>query len=137
MIASCHDRREPSSHGRPEPSPVLRRKPSLRLVSRTVTDNLGNKVSYGYDTRGNRTKEDVTDPSNTLVRTVETVHDIRNRVSRINAAGSITTLVHDALGNLTRATSPNQQGSATPASTTHEYDALVKGVWLKGLKGSG
>ena len=91
---------------------------------RTVTDNLGNKISYSYDTRGNRTKEDVTDSSNTLVRTVETAHDIRNRVAQINVAGSLTTLVHDAIGNLTKATPPNQQGQATPKSTTHEYDAL-------------
>ncbi len=91
---------------------------------RTVTDNLGNKVSYTYDLRGNRTKEDVTDSSNTLVRTIETAYDIRNRASQINAGGSLTTLVHDAIGNLTKATSPNQQGQATPKSTTHAYDAL-------------
>ncbi len=118
------DQRKVNAEVRREPSPAVRRKPSLHLISRTVTDNLGNKVSYSYDTRGNRTKEDVTDPSNTLVRTVETVHDIRNRVASINAGGSITTLIHDALGNLTRATSPNQQGQATPKTTTHEYDAL-------------
>ena len=58
------------------------------------------------------------------MRTVETAHDIRNRVAQINVAGSLTTLVHDAIGNLTKATPPNQQGQATPKSTTHEYDAL-------------
>lgn len=91
---------------------------------RTVTDNLGNKISYSYDPRGNRTKEDVSDSSNTLVRTVETAHDIRNRITQINAAGSLTTLIHDAIGNLTQTTPPNQQGTPTPKSTTHEYDAL-------------
>ncbi|MEK6770225.1 MAG: DUF6531 domain-containing protein, partial [Pseudomonadota bacterium] len=91
---------------------------------RTVTDNLGNKVSYSYDLRGNRTKEEVTDSSNTLVRTIETAYDLRNRVSQINTGGSLTTLVHDAIGNLTKTTPPNQQGQATPKSTIHTYDAL-------------
>ena len=77
---------------------------------RTVTDNLGNKVSYSYDLRGNRTKEEVTDSSNTLVRTIETAYDLRNRVSQINTGGSLTTLVHDAIGNLTKTTPPEPAG---------------------------
>jgi RHS repeat-associated protein len=84
-----------------------------------VTDNLGNRVAYGYDTRGNRNAEYTYDPSGTLVRQIDMAHDLRNRVSQINAAGSITQQVYDAIGNLTSVIDPNNN----PA-TTHQYDAL-------------
>lgn len=86
---------------------------------RSIVDNLGNKIEYSYDLKGNRTQEDTKDPGGTLVRTVDTLYDIRNRVEQINAAGSITQLVNDAVGNLTSETDPNVN-----PSTTHQYDAL-------------
>lgn len=86
---------------------------------RSVTDNLGNKVEYTYDLRGNRTKDLTKDPNGTLVRSVETAYDIRNRVASINVGGSITQVVYNAVGNLTRTTDPNNN-----PSTTHAYDTL-------------
>jgi YD repeat-containing protein len=86
---------------------------------RSVTDSLGNKVSYGYDVKGNRTSTNINDPDGTLVRTVQTVFDLRNRVSQINSAGSITDQLRNAVGQLTTETDPNRN-----PNTTHQYDSL-------------
>ena len=91
---------------------------------RSITDNLGNKIEYGYDLKGNRTAEQTLDPAGTLVRSLETAYDIRNRVAQINAAGSLTQQLRDAVGNLVQLTDPNQSAAATPLTTTHDYDAL-------------
>jgi len=87
----------------------------------SITDNAGNVVQYSYDLKGNRTEENIYDPDGTLVHSVQSTYDMRNRLSQINAAGSITQLVNDAVGNLTSQTDPN----ANP-STTHNYDALSR-----------
>lgn len=84
-----------------------------------VTDNLGNRVDYNYDLKGNRTQTTTYDPSGTLVRQIDIAYDIRNHVSSINAAGSITQQIYDAVGNLISETDPKNN----PA-TTHGYDAL-------------
>ncbi len=94
------------------------------LDLRSVTDNLGNKVEYTYDRKGNRATEKTYDPDGTLVRSMETAYDARNRVASINAGGAIATQVHDAIGNLAQETDPNNQGKANPAVTSHGYDAL-------------
>ena len=86
---------------------------------RSITDNLGNKIEYLYDLKGNRIRNDTKDPDGTLVRTIHTAYDIRDRVVQINAAGSITQLVNDAVGNLTAETDPNQN-----PGTAHSYDPL-------------
>lgn len=85
---------------------------------RSITDNLGNKVQYKYDLKGNRTQALTRDPDSTLVRQIDTAYDLRNRASQINAAGSLTQQVHDAVGNLTQSTDPNVH------SATHNYDPL-------------
>jgi RHS repeat-associated protein len=84
-----------------------------------VTDNQGNYVAYGYDQKGNRTSEQTYGADNTLVRQLGLAYDARNRLSALNAAGSLTQQVHDAVGNLTQTIDPK----ANPA-TTHHYDAL-------------
>jgi RHS repeat-associated protein len=84
----------------------------------SITDSLGNRIVYGYDLNGNRTSEDVYDPSDVLQHTLTTLYDARNRIDFINTAGSVTDLLFDAVGNLTGATDPNQN------STTHQYDSL-------------
>jgi len=86
---------------------------------RTITDNLGNSIEYAYDLKGNRTQVQTKDPDSTLVRIVDTTYDIRNRVNTINAAGSLTQTIRDAVGNLVSQTDPNQN-----PSTTHSYDPL-------------
>lgn len=93
---------------------------AAQLLTR-VTDEQDNYISYTYDLKGNRTEEKVYDPNDTLVRQVTTAYDLRNRVSSINAGGSLTELVYDAIGNLTEETDPNEN-----PSTTHDYDALSR-----------
>lgn len=88
---------------------------------RSIQDNLGNRIEYSYDLKGNRTQSLTKDPDATLVRSVDTAYDIRNRVNQINAAGSVTDLVNDAVGNLKTETDPNQN-----PSTTHAYDGLYR-----------
>ncbi len=86
---------------------------------RSITDNAGNSIEYFYDQKGNRIREDTKDPDSTLVRTVETAYDLRNRVASINATGSITQTIRDAVGNLVSETDPNLN-----PPTAHHYDAL-------------
>ena len=86
---------------------------------REISDNLGNKIEYTYDAKGNRTNELIMDPDDTLVRDTVTAYDIRNHIESINAAGSITQMINDAVGNLGTQTDPNLN-----PSTNHSYDAL-------------
>jgi RHS repeat-associated protein len=91
---------------------------------RSVSDNAGNKVEYRYDAKGNRTQETSKDPDGTVVRAVTTSYDARNRVTAINAGGSLTQQIHDALGNLITQTDPNNATAGSPVNTNYSYDAL-------------
>ena len=91
---------------------------------RQVIDNVGNKVTYDYDLKGNRTEEQTFDPDGTLVRSLATAYDIRNRLAQMNNGGSIAQQINDAIGNLTRETDPNQVAAASGISTNHQYDTL-------------
>ena len=100
---------DPERGGAPsrrEPSSAVRRKPSLYLVrspnTRLTTDTHAGQGCPNAAGAG-------------CARAADQQGKLRH---------PLTTLVHDAIGNLTKATSPNQQGQATPKSTTHEYDAL-------------
>ena len=84
-----------------------------------VTDNLGNKIEYGYDLKGNRTQEKTFDPDSTLVRTIEATYDTRDFLKTLNTAGSVTQLIFDEVGNLKEETDPNNN-----PNTQHDYDAL-------------
>lgn len=88
---------------------------------KSITDNLGNAIVYVLDTEGNRAQETTKDPDGTLVRIVDYMRETLDGVTTINAnaAGSITQLVYDAVGNLTSQTDPNEN-----PTTTHEYDSL-------------
>ena len=96
---------------------------AAQLLSR-VADNRGNRVDYAYDANGNRTGEGVYDQSGNLVQQIATLYDIRNRVAWVNAGGSYTQQLHDAIGNLVQVTDPNQAVALNSLHTTHEYDAL-------------
>lgn len=85
---------------------------------RTVTDNLGNKVTYFYDLKGNRTKTLTSDPDGTLVRSIENAYDVRNRVSQINEGGAVTQLSWDGVGNLAFEINPKN------IFTRYAYDAF-------------
>lgn len=84
-----------------------------------VTDNGGNYMAYGYDLKGNRISEYTYNSSNVLARQTDLAYDIRNHVSSINTAGSLTQQINDALGNLTQQIDPNNN----PPST-NSFDAL-------------
>jgi RHS repeat-associated protein len=91
---------------------------------RQVTDNQGNQIVYSYDLKGNRVQEVTYDPNNILVRQIDTAYDIRNHVASINAAGSLTQQIYDAVGNLVQQADPNQVAAGSDVATTHDYDAL-------------
>jgi YD repeat-containing protein len=55
--------------------------PAHRLTS--VTDSLGNKVSYTLDAIGNRIAEKATDPTNVLRRNITRVYDALNRLQTV------------------------------------------------------
>ncbi len=88
---------------------------------RAVSDNLGNRVEYTYDAKGNRSTIKMLDADTTLVRDIQVAYDIRNFVESINTAGSVTQMVNDAVGNLTTQTDPNQN-----PTTDHNYDGLYR-----------
>lgn len=84
-----------------------------------IGDSLGNKISFTLDAMGNRTREDVIDPSNALTQTRSRVYDALNRLWKdIGAQNQATVYGYDSNGNLTTARDPLNN------ATTHAYDAL-------------
>ncbi len=84
----------------------------------SVTDNFGNKIEYGYDARGNRTSEEIVDPSGVLKRAVDYTYDLKNHVDTITSGGFTTDTLFDALGELA------EVADANAATTEHSYDVL-------------
>jgi RHS repeat-associated protein len=84
----------------------------------SVQDPLGNRVEYGYDLKGNQTVETVKDGTSSIARQVTKAFDARNHLATVTAGTSITSLVHDAVGNLSSVVDPNGHQS------TAQYDAL-------------
>ena len=87
-----------------------------------IHDNLGNKIVYTLNNMGNRTVEDVKDPSNVLAQTRTRVYSSLNRLSQdiggTNQTTQITDYGYDNQGNLTTITDPLTH------LTTNGYDAL-------------
>ena len=84
-----------------------------------IADSLGNHISYTLDAMGNRTAEDVYDPSNTLTQTRSHVFDGLNHLAQdIGAQNQTSNYSYDNSGNLTDASDPLSH------TTTHAYDAL-------------
>lgn len=91
--------------------------PAHRLTA--ITDGLGNKIQYALDAMGNRTKEDVLDPTGSLAQTRSRVYDALNRLYQdIGAQNQTTTYAYDANGNLTGITDPLSH------TTVQGFDAL-------------
>ena len=84
----------------------------------SVTDNLGNSITYDYDAMGNLTDEDTYDPSSTLARTLNYAHDLNDRLDTVTNGGFTTDIATDLVGNLTAETDPNSN------LTQHTYDVL-------------
>lgn len=73
--------------------------PAHRLTQ--IDDNLGNKIVYTLDAMGNRTLEQVRDPSNALAQTRSRVYSNLNRLSQdIGAQSQTTTYTYDNQGNV-------------------------------------
>ena len=90
-----------------------------------VTDNLGNTVHYTLDAMGNRTQDNIKDPTNQLAQTRSHVFDPLNRLYQdVGAQAQTTSYTYDANGNLT--------GISDPLShvTTNGYDALNRLVQI-------
>lgn len=85
----------------------------------SITDNIGNRMEYSYDRKGNRTDKIMLDANGDLIKSVQKAFDIRDRVRSTNRAGSITQTVQDAVGNLISVSDPN----ANP-DTTLSYDGF-------------
>ena len=72
-----------------------------------ITDTLGNKIIYGYDVEGNKTGEDILDPSNTLKKQLDYTYDEYNRLKRtINPDTTYTEYTYDGKGNRTAVRDP-------------------------------
>ncbi|WP_197493213.1 RHS repeat domain-containing protein [Woeseia oceani] len=85
-----------------------------------VEDNLGNRIEYGYDIRGNRNSDDVLDPSLQLTRAVDRTFDARNAVETINAGGFTSTLTYNSDGTL------KEERDADLVLTKYTYDQLKR-----------
>ncbi len=72
-----------------------------------IADNLGNRVQYTLDNKGNRTKEELFDPSNNLARTQQREYDALSRLWKdIGAQNQATQYQYDAQGNLKQIVDP-------------------------------
>ncbi|NJC00727.1 RHS repeat-associated protein [Xanthomonas sp. 3272] len=84
-----------------------------------ITDNAGNTVHYTLDNAGNRVKEDTTDASGTLKRTLSRVYNQLGQLkTQATAASDPTDFEYDANGNATKVT------DALATATQSEYDPL-------------
>lgn len=88
----------------------------------TITDGLGNYISYTLDNMGNRTAIKTYDPSSTLHRAHTRVFNALNELYQdVNAAGTsavTTTYGYDTNGNQTSVAAPLSR------NTADQYDAL-------------
>jgi RHS repeat-associated protein len=87
-----------------------------------ISDGLGNAIDYTLDAMGNRTAENLYDPSNTLHRTHARVFNSLSQLYKdLNAAGTAavtTTFVYDPNGNQTSIAAPLSR------NTANAYDEL-------------
>lgn len=84
-----------------------------------IADALGNQIVYTLDELGNRTGEEVRDPSSQLVYTRQRAFDALSRLAQdMDAQWQTTSYEYDANGNRTKLTDPLSR------STAAGYDAL-------------
>jgi YD repeat-containing protein len=84
-----------------------------------IEDNLGHRIAYTLDAMGNRTKEEVFDPLNTLAQTRSRVYSSLNRLfQELGATNQTTEYGYDNQGNVTSVKDPLNR------TTANQYDAL-------------
>ena len=85
----------------------------------TITDGLGNRISYSYDAKGLRTKEEISDPDNAVTYTFGLAYDAAGNLSkRVYPGTAEETYNYDAVHNLVQSIDP------TALQTEYNYDAL-------------
>lgn len=85
-----------------------------------VEDVMGNKISYSYNLNGRKSDEVIEGSGGQLKRTINYSYDALGRLQEIASGGSVTSLVYDAIGNLTDVT------DAEWNMTVREYDSLSR-----------
>jgi YD repeat-containing protein len=84
-----------------------------------ISDNLGNRITYTLDPMGNRTLEEVRDPSSVLAQKRSREYSTLNRLFRdLGAQNQATEYTYDDHGNVTGVKDPLNR------VTTNHYDAL-------------
>lgn len=99
----------------------------------SISDNDGNTIAYSYDSRGNRTGENLKDdPMGAVQKALTMSYDARNRLDTIQqGASTAADLDFDAVGNLEYQTDPN--GSTTDPG----YDGLNRLISALDATGTG
>lgn len=84
-----------------------------------IQDNLGNRIAYTLDGMGNRTQEQVYDPSNTLAQTRSRIYSDLNRLFKeLGATNQTTEYGYDNQGNVISVKDPLNR------VTANQYDPL-------------
>ncbi len=87
-----------------------------------ITDELGNKIIYGYDLEGNRNREEIKDPAGVLKKYLDFTYNAYNRLWKItNPDTTFTEYTYDGRGNPTSKKDPKNN-----PPTTYVYDALSR-----------
>jgi YD repeat-containing protein len=82
-----------------------------RLIA--ISDTVGNRIAYTLDAAGNRTKEEISDPSSQLTKTHSSSYDALSRLrEQIGAAAQTTLHEYDPEGNRTKTTDANSNPTA-------------------------
>jgi YD repeat-containing protein len=86
-----------------------------------IEDNLGNRIDYTLDAMGNRTLEEVRDPSSVLAQKRSRVYNALNRLfHELGAQNQTTEYAYDDQGNVLTVKDPLNR------VTTNQYDALSR-----------
>jgi YD repeat-containing protein len=84
-----------------------------------MSDSLGSSIAYTLDAMGNRTREQVRDPGNSLVQTRSRVYNNLNRLfQELGAQNQTTEYAYDDQGNVVSVKDPLNH------VTSNQYDAL-------------
>jgi len=99
--------------------------PAQRLTQ--IADSLGNRIAYTLDAMGNRTAENVYDPSNALAQTRTRVYNNLNRLTQdIGAAGQTTAYAYDNQGNVTGIDGPLAGAADTTINAYDQLNRLIR-----------
>lgn len=85
----------------------------------SITDSLGNTISYRYDAKGQLTGQDIHDPANVLTFTLSQTYDAAgNLATRVYPGNAQESFSYDAVHNLVQAIDP------VSVQTDYSFDAL-------------